>query len=85
MQLLSLVSYEIFFYFALVILNCQGLAFFFLTLTDLQFCDLPTESSGNLEQYSSHGMHTFNISPLSQPQRRQACGRTYSRKRLLDQ
>ncbi|XP_060770714.1 treslin isoform X2 [Neoarius graeffei] len=43
------------------------------------------ESSGNLEQYSSQGMHTFNISPLSQPRRRQACGRTYSRKRLLDQ
>ncbi|MCI4381888.1 hypothetical protein PGIGA_G00257280 [Pangasianodon gigas] len=42
------------------------------------------ESSGNSEQYGSKGMHTFNVSPVSQPRRRQACGRTYSRKRLLD-
>ncbi|KAF7702015.1 treslin isoform X2 [Silurus meridionalis] len=43
------------------------------------------ESSGNSEQYGSKGMHTFNVSPLSQPRKRQSCGRTYSRKRLLDQ
>ncbi|KAM9495457.1 treslin [Clarias gariepinus] len=36
------------------------------------------ETSGN------SGIHTFNVSPVSQPRRRQACGRTYSRKRLLD-
>ncbi|GAA6091465.1 treslin [Tachysurus ichikawai] len=41
-------------------------------------------SSGNSEQFDSMGMNTFNVSPVSQPRRRQACGRTYSRKRLLD-
>ncbi|XP_058264470.1 treslin isoform X2 [Hemibagrus wyckioides] len=41
-------------------------------------------SSGNSEQFGSKGTHTFNVSPVSQPRRRQACGRTYSRKRLLD-
>ncbi|TSK13370.1 Treslin [Bagarius yarrelli] len=40
--------------------------------------------SGNSEQFSTKGIHTLNVSPIIQPQRRQACGRTYSRKRLLD-
>ncbi|XP_072529843.1 treslin [Salminus brasiliensis] len=41
-------------------------------------------SNGNSEQYGSKGLFNLDGSPFSQSQRRQGCGRTYSRKRLLE-
>ncbi|XP_036432110.1 LOW QUALITY PROTEIN: treslin [Colossoma macropomum] len=41
-------------------------------------------SNGNSEQYGSKGILSLEVSPFSQPRKRQGCGRTYSRKRLLE-
>ncbi|KAI4902695.1 hypothetical protein NFI96_028969 [Prochilodus magdalenae] len=40
-------------------------------------------SNGNSEPYGNK-VFTLDISPFSQPRKRQGCGRTYSRKRLLE-
>ncbi|XP_017554944.1 treslin isoform X1 [Pygocentrus nattereri] len=41
-------------------------------------------SNGNSEQYGNKGILSLEVSPFSQPRKHQGCGRTYSRKRLLE-